>query len=218
MKLNNFIISAYCLLITPFISTAEFTISSYNCGGLSDHYDYLRGASMQMLMQERHIEEPENMALNERIQQLALKIRFSNGIEQRNAKYEWDKKDYEHVFEKLTATPKESNSLNTIWNAKVDKIITNYRTRPVTIYDEKFQFMLNAHLADLTRDKEADFQELLQEARDLMAKRIFKYDLKYDIICIQEGDYLFTGTNEAMCGACEELRFGLLGFSHLCPA
>lgn len=35
----------------------EFTVSSYNCGGLSLHYDYLRAVNMEKLMQERHIAE-----------------------------------------------------------------------------------------------------------------------------------------------------------------
>jgi hypothetical protein len=56
------------------LTASEFTMSSYNCGGLSEHYDYLRAASMQKLMQERYIAEPENMSLNEKIQKLALKL------------------------------------------------------------------------------------------------------------------------------------------------
>ena len=56
----------------------ELTISSYNCGGLPDHYDYLRAAVMQKLVQERYIKEPQEMARIEKIQKLALQILFTN--------------------------------------------------------------------------------------------------------------------------------------------
>ena len=76
MYLNKLII-LFIIHSCSILYASEFTISSYNCGGLSDHYDYLRAASMQKIMQERHIAEPENMELIDKIQKLALKILFS---------------------------------------------------------------------------------------------------------------------------------------------
>ena len=172
------------------ISSAEFTISSYNCGALSDHYDYLRAASMQKLMQERHDAEPENMSLNEKIQKLALKLLFSRNAEERLlAQQEWDGRGYQQIFEHLTAAPTESNSPNQIWNQKADQIITSYRIRPVSIYDAEVSQMLKAHLNDLSKNRKEEAAQLL-EARTIMAKRIFAHHLKYDILCLQEADYL----------------------------
>lgn len=165
-------------------NAAEFTVSSYNCGGLSDHYDYLRAVAMQKLMQERHIAEPENMALNDKIQKVALQILFSSDSQDKiTAQQEWELKGYEGIIDTLTAP-------NAFWTKKMDALITNYKERPVVIHDEELRQQLEDHLRDLTQGKEADISELLQEARALMAKRIFAHHLKYDIICLQEADYL----------------------------
>lgn len=192
--MNFYKIIFVCVFFTnSLISAGEFTVSSYNCGGLSDHYDYLRAAGMQKLMQERYMAEPENMALNEKIQKLALKILFSpESSDKSSAENEWNQKGYQHLFEHLTATPTEANSPNTSWHQKVDQVITSYKIRPVVIRDEEVNQMLKDHLSDLTKGKEAELPELLQEARALMAKRIFAHHLKYDIICLQEADYLDT--------------------------
>lgn len=196
MTLNNLFILLFFILGSPFISTAEFTISSYNCGGLSDHYDYLRGASMQKLMQERHIAEPEKMSLNEKIQQLALTILFSEGSEKEAAQQEWKQKEYKLKFDELTGRSNNNNP-NASWNKLIEKTITDYKTRPIAIADNEFELMLRNHIADLTKIKRENTEsinvtsnELLQEVRDTMAKRIFAHELKYDIICLQEGDYL----------------------------
>lgn len=185
--LKSIFFSGIFLTLSP-LPAAEFTISSYNCGGLSDHYDYLRACGMQKLMQERHTAEPENMALNEKIQQLALKILFSPDPQDKLlAEQEWDRKGYQNLSECLTATPTEANSPNTIWNQKMNEIITSYKIRPVIIYDEEVSKMLNDHLSDLSKE---DGAHPLQEVRATMAKRIFSHHLKYDIICLQEADYL----------------------------
>lgn len=176
---------------SAFSSAEEFTISTYNCGSLSNHYDYLRGVSMQKLMQERYNAEPANMALNEKIQQVALKKLFSPTPEEKAAaEQEWNQKGYQKLFEHLTATPTEENSPNTIWNQKVDQIITNYKIRPVTIHDEEVYLMLFDHVNDLTVERKVSSDKRLEEARAVMAKRIFAHHLKYDIICLQEADYL----------------------------
>jgi hypothetical protein len=88
------------------LGASEFTISSYNCGGLSDHYDYLRAAVMQKVMQERYIAEPEALALNEKIEKLALKILFSEDPKEiSRAQQEWEEKGYQTHFKLLTKPP-----------------------------------------------------------------------------------------------------------------
>ncbi|MFI5343052.1 MAG: hypothetical protein ACHQUC_02400 [Chlamydiales bacterium] len=181
----------FCILASALISATEFTISSYNCGALSNHYDYLRAAAMQKIMQERHIAEPENMALNEKIQNLALKILFSPDLqEQMVAQQEWERKGYQQTFEYLTSNPANNNSPNTLWNQKVNRTITSYQIRPVQIYDDEVHQMLNSHLGDLSKNSGVDMSKLLLETRTIMAERTFLHHLKYDIICLQEADYL----------------------------
>jgi hypothetical protein len=149
---------------------------------------------MQKLMQERYTAQPQNMALNEKIQQTALKILFSHEpAEKEAAEKEWNDNGYQPLFELLTATPTEANSPNTIWNQKIDQIITSYKIRPVIIHDEEVKSMLADHINDLakgTKDKKAKINDLLNETRSTMAKRIFSLHLKHDIICLQEADYL----------------------------
>ncbi len=139
---------------------------SYNCGALSNHYDYLRAVAMSKLMEERYAKEPGAMAFNEEIQKRALKARFSN--------------------EKYLP---EAPSFNLAWSRKSDEMITTYHVRPVVIYDKEVEQMLDDHLRDLCK-KNGERDELLQEARSLMAKRIFAHHLKFDILCLQEADYL----------------------------
>lgn len=184
----------YIMIFLSFASTvlsaSEFTVSSYNCGGLSEHYDYLRAASMQKLMQERYIAEPENMSLNEKIQKLALKILFSSDTQEKLlAQQEWDQKGYQKLFEYLTAAPTDTKSPNKTWNQKADKMITSYKIRPVSISDEEVNQMLQDHFSDLSGNEGSEVSPLL-EVRATMAKRIFAHHLKYDIICLQEADYL----------------------------
>lgn len=178
------------IFLSSILSATEFTISTYNCGGLSEHYDYLRAACMQKLMQERYNTEPETMALNEEIQKLALKIRFSNDPQEKQcAQREWDRKNYAQLFKHLSASPSDLNSPNTIWNQKVEDTISSYRVRPVEISDEEVTHMLYNHCSDLTR-KEGSGLARLTDVRATMAQRIFAHHLKYDIICLQEADYL----------------------------
>ncbi len=174
-----------------FLSSAELSVASYNCGGLSEHYDYLRGAGMQKVMQERYQAEPELMALNERIQQVALTILFApEGIEKELAVQEWEQKGYQKIVEQITKTPSEPNSPNVRWNQKVEQVITSYHVRPIVIHDCDVRDRVYTHIGDLTHNKKSSFSELLDETRSIMAKRIFSQFLKTDIICLQETDYL----------------------------
>lgn len=175
-KLIAILISFSCSVL----SATEFTVCSYNCGGLSDHYDYLRAASMQKVMQDRYNAEPEKMALNERIQQVAIKILFASDVQEKAlAQQEWDQKGYQRILEQLTTS-------NALWFQKSEEAITSYRVRPVSIFDVEIQQMLNEHFKDLC----VDGTDIVTEARATMAKRIFAHHLKYDIICLQEATYL----------------------------
>jgi len=58
------------------------------------------------------------------------------------------------------------------------------------IHDTEVTEMLMDHLFDLTHGKKLPLSMLLTEARSIMAKRAFAHHLKYDILCLQEGDYL----------------------------
>lgn len=178
------------LSISFSLTSSEFTVASYNCGGLSDHYDYLRAASMQKLMQERYTAEPAQMALNENIQKLALKILFAADPQEKLlAEQEWELKDYQLLFEKITSVPKDLSSPNYLWHQKAEGMITSYKERPIVISDASLLRELHDHCMDLTRSSSFDTLPLL-EVRSLMAKRIFANHLSFDIICLQEANYL----------------------------
>lgn len=185
------ILFASITLSCSLLSATEFTISTYNAGGLSDHYDYLRAIAMEKLLQERYSAEPEAMSQNEKIQQLALEILFTRDpLEKARAEQEWHQRGYQNITEHITTAPTAPNSPNAIWNQKSEEIITNYRIRPVVIHDAEVKESLTDHLRILTKNSEGEFPELVEEARGIMAKRIFSQHLKFDIICLQEADYL----------------------------
>ncbi|NGX55501.1 MAG: hypothetical protein KR126chlam2_01136 [Chlamydiae bacterium] len=181
-----------CLLFVFSVAWAgEFTVCSYNCGGLSDHYDYLRAACMQKLMHERHDREPATMDRIEKMQQLALKILFSQDpIEQAEARRVWEEGKYQQFYERLTLSPDKLESPNSLWFQKSEEMITSYKVRPVQLYDDEVARQLSDHLNDLTGGKKLDLNQLLDESRRTMGERIFRHHLKYDIICLQEADYL----------------------------
>lgn len=167
------------------LSSADFTVCSYNCGGLSSHYDYLRTAAMQNIMQKRHVAEPKEMELNDTIQKVFLKILFApEGEEKEAALTEWYQKEYQRKILALAAFPTEKDSPNKKWRDLVEMTITAYKERPVQIYDPEVQAMLDDHLKDISGDKS------VKKTRQIMAKRIFARELKFDIICLQEADYL----------------------------
>lgn len=142
-------------------------------------------------MQERYILEPENMSLNEKLQKLALKLLFSvDPAEKELAQQEWGQKGYEKYYIHLIKPPIDSDSINKIWNEKAENRITSYKVRPVIIHDEKVNQMLDAHLNDLTNKQSCEREDKLQKVRTLMAARIFANHMNYDIICLQEADYL----------------------------
>lgn len=170
----NKIIICFFVICSSWLTSAEFTISSFNCGGLSNHYDYLRAATMQKLMQERYTAEPAMMALNEKVQRLALKLLFDPT---QSSMQEWEQ--HKNALNKLMDEGSQA------WKQKSEQMITNYTVRPVVLNDSEVKQMLDDHL------QQADnFDQRLQLTRAKMAQHIFNHHLKFDIICIQEGDYL----------------------------
>lgn len=196
MKIPFSLLISCCLLFTSPLTSTEFTVSSYNCGSLSEHYDYIRAAAMQKLMQERYNAEPAEMSKIERTQQLALKILFGKDTStQAIAQQEWTEGNYQEFLEHITTAPDEAGSINAKWNQQSNKMLTTYNVRPIVINDDELQQMLVSHYIDLTVGGDQtiesnDFQELTGAARSVMGARIFHYQLKYDIICLQEADYL----------------------------
>lgn len=190
MKINSYLFSTFFL--APFLLfSAEFTVSSYNCGGLSDHYDYLRSAAMYQLMQERYNTEPEMMSINEKIQQLALKILFSEGIERENTLREWNDRNCSESYLELMAA-----ETNLDWHKKVNESITDYKTRPVCILDKNIKKMLKDQATEFTNDKENKLSELIPKIRRRLAERIFTRHMNYDIICLQEVNSLISFEEE----------------------
>ncbi len=185
------ILFLFLFIKSSLLFAGEFTISSYNAGGLSHHYDYLRSAVMEKLVQERYNAEPEQMSQNERIQAVALTLLFSSdSVEKELAQQEWDQKNYQKLIENLTESPTKMGSVNSNWSHKSENMITTYKVRPVVINDEKVSQMIDQQLSDLGRKNNGDLQERLQEVRATMATRIFADHLQHDIICLQEADYL----------------------------
>lgn len=188
----------YCLIINCFLflnlSATNFTVGSFNCGSLSNHYDYYRAAAMQKLMQERYNAESETMARLEKIQEVALKILFAKtAAEQELAQQTWDQNGYQQFFENITLPPLVQNSPNYPWHTKANEMITTYHVRPIILWDEEVVKMLTDHMRDLNREidnSEIELEELMSDGWRVMAERIFHHQLKYDIICLQEADFL----------------------------
>lgn len=181
------------VVCVSWLNGGEFTIASYNCGGLSDHYDYIRAAAMQKLMQERYNAEPEWMARVEKVQQVALKVLFGkSNEEQRAAQQAWDEGNCQQFLNFITMFPNKENSPNTSWHKLCGEMLSTYHVRPVELRDQEVHRMLLGHLQDLNKlnDGVADYKALLTAGRGIMAERIFLHQLKYDIICLQEANYL----------------------------
>lgn len=167
----------------------EIKIASYNCGGLPEHYDYLRAAVMQKVMREREAAEPLEMSLNEKIQQIAAQILFAKGDARASALQEWEAEGYASIVEHLMQSPTDPTSPHSPWFAQTNAAISSYKTRPVTIFDEEVAENLQAYLNHFSTEIES-FQEQLTRVRQLMAAKTLAEDLPYDILCLQESNYL----------------------------
>ena len=195
-KLNLFVTIIY-FCTSSVLFSHEFTVASYNCGGLSDHYDYIRATCMQKLTQERYNEEPENMAQLEEIENQALKILFStNSKEKRSAQNIWDQENYSEKLDFLIADPTKADSINNKWFEKSQNALSSYKERPILIHSKESKEVLLNQIRDVTGShgaelhSETSLNEQLDLTRYIMAKRIFKHHMNYDIICLQEADYL----------------------------
>lgn len=173
------------LILFTTLSAADFTVSSYNCGALSDHYDYVRAVGMHKLTQERYNEESEKLAQLERIQNLSLKILFAPEQEKLAAQQEWETQNYSAELTTLLTDPNAPDSINTKWRDRSETLLTDYKTRPIVIHDEEVQELINNQTEDLT-GAEKNLDLTIQK----MAQRIFNHELKYDIIALQEANYM----------------------------
>lgn len=179
----------FLFIISSSVFGADFTVASYNCGALADHYDYIRAVCMQGLIQERYNTEPEIMAQLEKIQNTALRMLFDNDIE---AQRQWDDNHYTEMLEHIISHPCQPESINKIWRQKSEQIVSPYDVRPIEIYDAEVYEILSDHMRDLIGYLRIDgnLNKWLDQVRRIMAVRIFRYQMKYDIICLQEADYL----------------------------
>lgn len=189
--MKSFLLFVFFLFSSSFLNAAGFTVASYNVGGLSGYYDMVRAAAMEKLMQERYREEPEQMSLNEKMQQLALELLFSEDKEERAlAEERWEREGFAEVFEQVTRDPARPDSPHAPWLARAEAMVTSYRQRPVVIYDQEVEEALANQLRRLTRSEKGSVQELLGAGYAVMAEEILRYQLPFDILCLQEADYM----------------------------
>ncbi len=207
MSFISKLLIVFSLVCTPLFSTEQFTVCSYNCGALSDHYDYIRAVSLHKVVQQRYDEEPELMDLVQKVEALALKICFTEEPEDLE---EWTNSEYEGLIPLIAA-----EKPNQKWRELSEAIV---------IHDEEVHTLLLEHVKDLTRSEETTLSNASIDAtRRVMAKRIFANELKYDIIALQEADYLdaslfpenysvrFAGSNHSVNGiAWNHERFELV--------
>lgn len=153
----------------------EFTIGSYNSGGLPDHYDYLRAAATAPLIAERYDEEKGKMMLNEKAQMLALQMLFAeeSSKTKKLAQKKWEK--IKKRFYRLVGDKE-----NVSWRKKAENMITPHRERPIVIHDERITSTLTQFLNGSS----------LKEKRLAMARELFKKKLRFDILCLQEANDL----------------------------
>lgn len=189
----NPIYKIFLFYLFPFsiLFSEEINIASYNCGCLPSHYDYLRSACMQQLIQQRYETEPEQMALNERIQQVALQRLFGHDQQARaSAEREWQEEGYELQLHRLLQAKGDERTPDRSWQQKIDAMITPYTVRPPLIFDPRIHEQLQLHLDRLAPDqKEGGYGQICQ-VRRLLAKKSFHHLLRHDLICLQESDLL----------------------------
>lgn len=165
----------FCL-IAAVAQAEQFSVSSFNCGGLSDYYDYKRAACMQKLMQERYNSEPLLMADARKIETLALTVLFACDEEIRQkSRDELDQ--LEPIYQKLI----QIDTFSQKWREKSEKLISPYTVRPVQL-DSRIQQLF----CDLAKGRDCAIDGLYRD----MAKHIFSNELSQDFICLQEANYL----------------------------
>lgn len=187
---NLFVHLFICCSAMLSLSAGEFTVATYNCGGLSEHYDYIRAACMQKLMQERYNKEPLEMATVEKIQEVALKMMFAKSKGERlSAKQVWKDKEYDKLLSKLTSPPIDAKSVNYSWHELSEEMVSSYKVRPIELRDKAVKQQLIDQVQDITRGS-GEFSQLLDQSYRVMAQRAILNHLKYDILCFQEADFI----------------------------
>lgn len=186
MCIKKLIISSLLILSTAY--GGEFTVASYNCGGLPGHYDYIRSVALYQLTLERALLEPEVINELETIQKLALKIIFTEDpLEKHYAKQLWESEEYANRFLTLTSHPHTENSINAVWREKNAATVSGHKIRPTVIYNNEVKALLENHVQDLTGK---ELNSGLEETIQVMAKKIFKEHLNFDLIALQEAYYM----------------------------
>lgn len=119
---------------------------------------------------------------NEIIQQVALKILFGNAQDSATAQQEWEQNGYQYVADTLASSPIESTSPNSYWHQKCLNTITPYNVRPISVWDKQVYASIRSRLGTPPRSPAA--------IRTWIARTIFASNLRTDIICLQESEYL----------------------------
>lgn len=162
----------------------EFTFGSYNLGCLRDHYDYMIAARMSVLMRDRYREEPLEMALIERIQEVAAR-RFlgSDSVTRDLAEHEWDTLGYQAMIEKITMPPGNEGSIHQEWYDRSNAMMSDFKTFPVVVNEQQIVDAVMEQVGSM------DPQAILLE-RQRLYQKIVREALNTDILCFQEADYM----------------------------
>lgn len=162
----------------------EFTFASYNLGCLKEHYDYMISARMSLLMRERYKEEPLQMALIERIQELAAR-RFlsSDSVSRKLATHEWESLGYQEIVEKMLTPPGSEGSIHQKWYDSSNAMMSDFRTFPIQINHQRLADAIIEQVGSLENN------DILLE-RQRLYQKIVKDALSTDILCFQEADYM----------------------------
>jgi len=185
MKWTAWALSAFLCLS---LYSTEFTVCSYNCGGLPDHYDYIRAACMGTIMHERYRQEAPLMNQFEEAQRTALAILFaSSPKERRAAKKKWEEQKCSQFLKELV-----SDGTTRRWQEMSSQMVTPYDVRPIVIHDENVQKQLLDNSRKVTGYIKGPLtlQGMLYVSQKKMAKEIFSRQITHDIICLQETNYI----------------------------
>jgi hypothetical protein len=196
----------------------SFTVCSFNCGG--QPLDWPRTAVMEKLMTQRYSLEKNSMSINDKVQKAALfffnfSLSTITPLDWNNAFTQLHESalDWHNVFEEFRGT-------SLYWRKRLINSITPLETIPVKIIDPDIASSFQKIIEDLRPEKtkhlpkegkcletlnqhkrvrlSPEEKEILEkrkkereilEARETLAKKIFS-KLNYDILCLQEGQYL----------------------------
>jgi len=175
----------------------KFTIASYNAGGLPDHYDYLRAVALEDIVKERSKTDKKTFNELGKIQAVALKILFTNDPDERaTLTSEWEEREYSKKLQAITESPQSEESINHKWYQKSITTISPYNVRPIIFYDSYIVKTLRKHILNttgITFPEDYTTEQMnaaINKTRSIMAKKIFKDHLAFDIIALQEADYI----------------------------